>query len=61
MNANIAKMSHRISEADATLLVEAGFRTPRQIKAATDETLLAVSGLGEATLARIRAQYPEEQ
>lgn len=35
-------------------LVEAGFTTPESISAASDEELLAVSGVGKATVAKLR-------
>ena len=39
-------------------LVEAGYDTPRRIKAATDEQLLAVPGIGPAKLAALREKCP---
>jgi len=62
MDARIAKIiKHRgLSEAIATLLVEAGF-TPREVKAASDEELLAIDGIGEVTLSTIRAAIPTPQ
>ena len=35
-------------------LVKAGFDSPEKVQAASDEELLAVSGIGEATLAHLR-------
>lgn len=35
-------------------LIEAGYQTPEQIDAATDDELLGVDGVGPATLAKLR-------
>ena len=43
----------------ATALVAGGYNTPRRVKDATDEELLALRGIGEATLAIIRVKCPE--
>lgn len=40
-------------------LAQAGYATPEALTAASDEQLLAVSGIGQATLAKIRASYPK--
>jgi len=39
-------------------LVEAGYTTPRQIKAATDADLQAIPGIGPASVRAIRARFP---
>jgi hypothetical protein len=46
------------SEPDIIALVEAGYDTPRKIKAATDEQLLAVPGIGAGKLAALRQRCP---
>ena len=42
----------------AKKLIEAGFHTPRLVKHATDDELLAVEGIGPATLRHIREVFP---
>ena len=49
-----------LDDADlAALLVAGGYSTPRQIKAATNRHLLAVTGIGETKLAQIRVRFPK--
>ena len=48
------------SESDITALVEAGFDTPRRIKAASDEQLLAIPGIGQGKLAALREKCPAQ-
>jgi hypothetical protein len=43
----------------ARKLVEAGFHTPRLVKHATDDELLAVEGIGPGTLKHIREIFPK--
>ncbi|GAG26468.1 unnamed protein product [marine sediment metagenome] len=57
-----AKLCHFLGVArgntDVETLVAAGYTTPRKIKAATDEQLLALTGIGQAKLAAIRVKCP---
>ena len=48
------------SESDIIALVDAGFDTPRRIKSASDEQLLAVPGIGQGKLAAIRERCPAQ-
>lgn len=62
MNAAAAhkKLSIRLGNSIlAALLVRGGFLNPRSIRDATDQELLAISGIGEVSLAQIRAVFPE--
>jgi len=43
----------------AEALVNAGFDTPRKIKAATNKDLEAVKGIGAATVAGLRQTMPK--
>jgi len=43
-----------VNKAQATKLFEEGYQTPRFIREATDEELLAVEGIGLGTVKRIR-------
>ena len=43
----------------AAKLTEAGFTNPRQIRDALDRELLAIPGLGQATLAKVREKFPK--
>lgn len=62
MNQRIKKLERFFdgggAETAIEALVEAGYSTPKLIKAATDEQLLAVSGIGPAKLAAIRERCP---
>ena len=49
---------HLGDEALAAMLVKAGFKLAKQVKAATDKDLLAVPGIGKATLKQIRERLP---
>lgn len=42
-------------------LIEAGYQTPEQIDAATDDELLGVNGVGPATLAKLRRNPPADR
>jgi len=44
----------------AQVLAEGGFKTPQQVSEATDEELLAVSGIGPARLKSIHTKYISE-
>ena len=44
-----------VSARIAENLMQAGFRIARELRNATDEELLAVEGVGESTLIKIRA------
>lgn len=48
----------RLSHAAAAALVSAGYEKPADIAGASDDDLLAVDGIGPATLATIRAAVP---
>ena len=51
----VKKYRHFGLEADiARKLADAGINTPKQIRAMTDEGLLAVEGVGSGALAKIR-------
>jgi len=55
----VRKLTHLLRDADtAAKLVEAGLDTPRRIKAATDDQLEAVRGVGPATRADLRKRFP---
>lgn len=43
----------------AEALVAAGLDTPAKIKAASDQRLLAVKGVGQATKQKIRERFPK--
>jgi len=59
MDAQITRLAvHLEDEALAETLVKAGFVLSKQIKAATDKELLAIPGIGEATVRRIRERLP---
>jgi hypothetical protein len=49
-----------LDEALVAKLAEGGYDTADAIQAATDEQLLAIDGIGPATLKRIREAYPTE-
>ena len=56
----VHKLAVKLGDAElAALLVEAGFTNPRLIRDAVDRALLAVSGIGQAKLAQIRAVFPK--
>jgi hypothetical protein len=46
-----------VGEEQADRLVLAGYETPDAVKSASDEELLAVEGVGQATLRKLRAAY----
>ena len=43
----------------AAKLTEAGFTNPRKIRDALDRELLAIPGLGQASLAKVREKFPK--
>ena len=62
MNAAAAysKLVVKLSDgALVALLVRGGFTNPRLIRNAEDEALLAISGIGQASLDKIRAVFPQ--
>ena len=55
MNQLIDKLNHKLGDRElARKLVAAGYTTPRDIKAASNQALKAVQGIGDATVAVIR-------
>ena len=59
MDAHVRRLAHYLGdEALAEVLVMAGFALSKQVKAATDKDLLAVPGIGRATLRQIREKLP---
>ena len=46
----------KLSEETASLIVEAGFGTPREIRSASDRELRAVEGIGPSELTEIRSK-----
>ena len=52
------KLRGVVSDDDVGELVKAGFDTPRKIKAATDDDLKKVRGIGQAKLDKIRGRMP---
>lgn len=58
--AEYRKLSIKLDDSTlAALLVRAGFTNPRSIRNATDQELLAISGIGEVSLGNIREVFPE--
>ena len=56
----VRKLAVKLDDAElAALLVEAGFINPRLIRDATDRALLAIPGIGQASLNKIRAVFPQ--
>ena len=56
----VGKLTVKLGDpALAALLVDAGFTNPRQIRDANDKDLRAVSGVGQAALAKIRERLPK--
>jgi hypothetical protein len=62
MDARVAKLKLKLrgdlSVEDVQALVEAGYGTPRKIKAATDDELTRVRGIGRGKLDKLRAKMP---
>lgn len=60
MDARVKKIIHRgLSNSIATLLVASGdFDTPRKIKAASDDDLKTVVGIGDSAVEQIRSAIP---
>ena len=55
MDQCILRLEHRgLDASTAQKLVDAGYYTPRMIKAASDRELKAIPGIGDAAVARIR-------
>ena len=55
----VDKLAIKLADPDlAVLLVGAGFTNPQKIRNATDRALLAVRGIGQAKLDKIRAKFP---
>ncbi len=44
-----------VSKAVARKLIAAGYPTPRFLREATDEELLAIAGIGQGTVNKVRA------
>ena len=45
-----------VSKAMAGKLIDAGYQTPRILREASDEELLAIEGVGQATVDKVRVQ-----
>ena len=55
MNRAVSKLAIKLGDAAlAEKLVAAGYRTPRQIRDASDADLAAIPGIGRVTVAAIR-------
>ena len=59
MDRRVQKLKHFVDKDVAEALVAAGLTTPRQIKAADDQDIEAVKGIGKAKKAAIRAMIPK--
>jgi len=60
MDPNERKLALKLGDAKlAKALVEAGLRNPAQIRAASDEDLEAVKGIGPATRQALRKRFPK--
>ena len=44
-----------LSEAQADKLIDAGYQTGKLLRAATDQELLAIQGIGRTAVAKVRA------
>ena len=56
----VRKLAVKLGDTElAALLVEAGFINPRLIRDAANRALLAVPGIGQASLDKIRAVFPK--
>ena len=54
------KLSAKLNDSTlAALLVRGGYTNPRQIRDASDQDLLAISGIGQVSLDDIRAVFPQ--
>lgn len=61
MDPRVAKLRRKPELREyAEALVKAGLDSPRKIKAATDEQLEAVPGIGRATREAIRGRFPKQ-
>ena len=57
MDSHVQRLALKLKDHDLTeKLVSAGYHTPRAIKDAPDTALLAIHGVGRATVAMIRAR-----
>jgi len=55
----VAKLVKKVGDVTiAEALVEAGFSTPKKIKAANNGDLMKVKGVGQATLNALRVRMP---
>ena len=52
---NVMTGQGQLSEAQADKLIDAGYQTGKRLRLATDEELLALQGIGERALAKVRA------
>jgi len=60
MDRRVAKMMKKVGDVTiAEALVEAGFSTPKKIKAANNGDLMKVKGVGQATLNALRVRMPK--
>ena len=60
MDARIKKLCILgVDQQHAIKLVHARLDTPARIKSATDQEILALPGIGEAALAKIREKFPQ--
>ena len=57
----MTKLGKKVGEADALLLVNAGYNTPAKIKRAKDSDLRKIEGLGVAAVKRIREKLPRNK
>ena len=62
MNSKADKLAFKLRDADlAALLAVAGFDNPAIIRNASDRELLAVRGIGPASVEKIRAVFPQKE
>lgn len=62
MDPNERKLKLKLGDAKlAKALVEAGLRNPAQIRAASNEALEAIPGVGPATRQALRRRFPRRQ
>ena len=60
MNAKEAKLAIRLGDAKlAAMLVAAGLDNPAKVRAASDQELRAIDGVGPATVKEIRTKLPK--
>ncbi|MGD8499000.1 MAG: helix-hairpin-helix domain-containing protein [Phycisphaerales bacterium] len=59
MDGKAKRLTHKLNDAElAQRLAEAGLDTPRKIKAAKDEDIADISGIGPSGADRVRATFP---